>query len=331
LSSSPPSSFAEIAVALPWLFPAVAFLVGACVGSFLNVVISRLPAGESIVRPGSHCACGAPIAWHDNLPILSWLLRRGRARCCGRPFSVRYLVVELLTALAFLACWRLFSPAHAVCGWIFLSGLIGATFIDLDHLMIPDAFSLGLGVLGVVLSFLVPTLHGQGGDFFALASLRSGADGLLGLLLGSGLVLWIALLAGAVLKKEAMGLGDVKFAGAIGAFCGWRGAVFALFGGAMLGTVWLGLVVLGRKILHPSSAPSAFSAARPSSGEEPALLSEEPALLSEEPPPPSEEPASLTVGTRVPFGPMLAAGGALYFLALHGPIDAWFAKFTELF
>jgi leader peptidase (prepilin peptidase)/N-methyltransferase len=292
-----PSSLADLAAALPWFFPAVAFVVGACVGSFLNVVIYRLPAGESVVRPGSHCACGAPIAWRDNLPILSWLFRRGRARCCGRRFSVRYLVVELLTALIFLACWRLFPPAQAVCGWIFLSALIGATFIDLDHMLIPDAFTLGLGVAGVLLSFLVPSLHGESGDFFALASLHSGVAGLLGLLLGSGLVLWIALLAGAVLKKEAMGLGDVKFAGAIGAFCGWRGAVFALFGGAVLGTAWLGLALIGRRLF-----PSGKSGA-----------------------------TALEFGARVPFGPMLAAGGALYFLALHGPVDAWFAKFTALF
>jgi len=310
------SSFAELAATLPWFFPAVAFAVGACVGSFLNVVIYRLPAGRSVIRPASHCACGAPIAWHDNLPILSWLIRRGRARCCGRPFSFRYLVVELLTALVFLACWRLSPPARAVCGWIFLSGLIGAAFIDLDHMMIPDAFSLGLGVAGVLLSLLVPALHGEVSGFFALDSLRSGAAGLEGLLLGSGLVLWIALLAGAVLKKEAMGLGDVKFAGAIGAFCGWRGAVFALFGGAVLGTVWLGLALAGGKLfrLAPSPAPNAKPV--PSDVESASF---------------NAESVPLTIGARVPFGPMLAAGGALYFLALHGPVDAWFAKFLALF
>jgi leader peptidase (prepilin peptidase)/N-methyltransferase len=78
------AAFAEVSTAAPWFFPAVAFLLGACVGSFLNVVIYRLPAGQSIVTPGSHCACGAPIAWYDNLPILSWFLLRGRARCSGR-------------------------------------------------------------------------------------------------------------------------------------------------------------------------------------------------------------------------------------------------------
>src|SRR5687768_7788918 len=95
--------YAEFSAAFPWFFPTAAFLVGACVGSFLNVVIYRVPAEKSIVTPGSTCGCGTPIAWHDNIPILSWILLRGRARCCGRPFSIRYPFVELLTALLFLA------------------------------------------------------------------------------------------------------------------------------------------------------------------------------------------------------------------------------------
>ncbi len=281
-----------------WFLPAVAFVVGACIGSFLNVIIVRLPAGESIIRPGSHCACGAPIPWRDNIPIFSWILLRGRARCCGRAFSIRYPAVELLTALLFLACWLLFPPAVAVCGWIFLSGLIAATFIDLDHLMIPDAFTIGLGVVGVLLSFAVPALHAQYGGIFALDSFRSGTAGIQGMLIGSGLVLWIALVAGAVLKKEAMGLGDVKFAGAIGAFCGWHGAVFALFGGAIVGSVWLALALIARPIFRRPAA----------AGDNP-----------------------LAFGTRLPFGPMLAVAGALYFLALRGPVDAWFDRFTLLF
>jgi leader peptidase (prepilin peptidase)/N-methyltransferase len=290
------AAFATTAAALPWLLPTVAFVIGACVGSFLNVLILRLPAGESIVSPGSRCACGAPIAWRDNIPIVGWLLRRGRARCCGRAFSPRYPAVELLTAFLFLACWRLYPPAVAVGGWIFLSGLVAATCIDLDHLMIPDPFTLGLGVVGVLYSCAVPALHGQAGAFFALDSLRSGTAALEGLLLGSGLVLWIALLAGAVLKKEAMGLGDVKFAGAIGAFCGWHGAVFALFGGAVVGTIALPFLLAGRRLWRPAATPGSFR-----------------------------------LGAHVPFGPMLAVAGALYFLGLHGPVDAWFDRFLPLF
>jgi len=167
------SAYPEIAAAFPWFFPAAVAIFGAMVGSFLNVVIYRVPAEKSIVTPGSHCACGKPIAWYDNVPVLSWLLLRGRARCCGGRFSFRYPFVELLTGALFLACWLKLSPAVAVVGWIFVSCLVCATFINLDHMIIPDVFTLGLGVLGVLLSLLIPALHGQQSDFLALASIRA--------------------------------------------------------------------------------------------------------------------------------------------------------------
>lgn len=299
-------AFTEINAAFPWFFAAVVFVFGACIGSFLNVVIYRLPKHESIVTPGSHCACGAPIAWYDNIPIFSWLILRGRARCCGRPYSFRYAFVELLTAALFLACWLLFPPAKAVCGMVFAGLLLPATFIDLDHLEIPDVFSLGGGVIGVVLSFVVPALHGHHGDFFLLDSFRSGVDGLLGLLVGSALVLWIALLAEAVLKKEAMGFGDVKFIGAIGAFTGWQGAVFAIFGGAVIGTVWLALALLWQKTTGRASpvAPRTET--------------------------PEGEPAPIGLGVHVPFGPMLALGGFAHFLFFHAWVADYFAPLRGL-
>ncbi|HVU24962.1 MAG TPA: prepilin peptidase [Opitutus sp.] len=301
------STCAQLNAALPWFFPAVVFVLGACIGSFLNVVIYRLPKNESIVTPGSHCACGAPVAWHDNIPILSWLLLRGRARCCGRPFSIRYPFVELLTALAFLACWLHFPPAKAACGMLFVSALIAATFIDLDHLIIPDVFSIGLAVAGVALSLLVPALHVRHHDLFVVDSIRSTVASLQGVLIGSGVVLWILLIAEAVLKKEAMGFGDVKFVGAIGAFTGWHGAVFAVFGGAVVGTLWFIIAFVWQKV-----------AGRPSPV---APKSETPA----------GEPAPLGFGVHVPFGPMLAIAGAIYFLFLHARFDAWLAQFAELF
>src|SRR5579859_1230780 len=183
------TALADFSASLPWFFPAFTFVLGACIGSFLNVVIYRVPAEKSIVRPGSHCACGAPIAWHDNIPILSWLLLRGHARCCGRHFSARYPFVELLTALLFLACWLLFPPAKAMCGMAFLSVLICATFIDLDHFVIPDPFTIGAALGGLLLSVLVPALHGQTGDMFVINAMHSGIIALQGLLIGSGLVL----------------------------------------------------------------------------------------------------------------------------------------------
>ena len=303
------SSYAEMAAAFPWFFPMAVVAFGACIGSFLNVVIYRVPAEKSIVTPGSHCACGQPIAWYDNIPIFSWLLLRGKARCCGRRFSFRYPFVELLTAGLFLACWLKFFPAVGVviCGWIFISALICATFIDLDHMIIPEVFTLGLGVCGVALSFAVPALHGQHADFFALSSIRAGTIALQGLCVGSGFLLWFALLAEVVLKKESMGFGDVKFVGAIGAFCGWKGAIFSIFGGAVIGTIWFGLAWLWQKTSGKSSPISPRAET------------------------PEGTPATLGFGVHIPFGPTLAIAGGLYFLSFHRLVEAWFAEFSTFF
>lgn len=299
-------AYAQIAKVAPWFYPAAVFVFGACIGSFLNVCIYRIPAGESIVRPGSHCACGKAIAWYDNIPIASWLVLRGRARCCGRRFSFRYPFVELLTASLFLACWLLFPPGKAVAGMVLCVMVICSTFIDLDHMVIPDIFSVGGAVAGVLLSILLPSLHGQAHEFPLIAGMRSGRDSLLGLFVGSGIVLWIALVAEAVLRKEAMGFGDVKLLGAVGAFIGWKGAVFAMFGGAMLGCVWLAVALLWQRATG-AAAPIAPRAETPDG-----------------------QPAEIGFGVHVPFGPMLACAGLLYFLALHPWVDRYFASLAVL-
>jgi len=294
----------------PWFFPLLAGVAGACIGSFLNVCILRIPSGESIVRPRSHCrTCGAPIAWHDNIPILGWLILRGRARCCGKPFSARYPFIEALTAALFVACWILFapvSPAKALCGMVFASALICAAFIDIDHFKIPDALTVGLAALGIVFSVLVPALHGQTNPHaaFAVNALRSGLLALEGMFIGSALLLWIALIAETLLRKEAMGFGDVTFLGAIGAFCGWQGAVAAVFGGAILGTVWVAMMAVFAKVTRKKI------------------------LLK--PLEPGDAPAELGMSAHVPFGPMLAAGALVYFLWAHVWVDAWFANFARV-
>jgi len=275
---------------LPWFWPVAVFIFGACVGSFLNVVISRNPRGESVLRPGSRCdGCGAPILWRDNLPVLGWLLRRGWARCCGARFSFRYLAVELLTALLFLGCWLSFPPLKALCGMAFLSLLIVASFIDLDHCIIPDWLTIGGAAVGVFLSLCVPELHGftsgpVGSELvFPLQYFRALASSAAGLFIGSGLLLWIALVAEVFLKKEAMGFGDVKFVGMIGVFCGWQGAVFAIFGGAIIGTLAVGTVRLFRRLfITDEGAQSATASPR-------------------------------QINEQIPFGPMLAAAAAIYF------------------
>jgi len=138
----------------------IAFVVGACVGSFLNVCVYRIPLNRSVVHPGSHCAaCGAPIPWYFNIPIVSWLVLRGRAACCGTKIDARYWLVELAVAVLFMALWLRYPPIEAVIYAIMMSGLTAACLIDLDHYIIPDRFTLG----GCVAGFLACAIHPAGG------------------------------------------------------------------------------------------------------------------------------------------------------------------------
>ena len=234
----------EEPVFLLWYARVLVFLVGACVGSFLNVVILRIPAGKSVVRPRSQCRCGAPIAWYDNIPVLSWLILRGRSRCCGGRFSIRYPMIELGTALLFVGLWeRAGWPVGGVL-MAFAAVLIAASFIDLDTMEIPDRFTVGGFLAGILASAFLPALQGiESSGIPLLDAMRGLREGLLGAFVGSGLILWIALTAETVLRREAMGFGDVKLMGAIGAFCGWQGAVFAFFGGAVLGCLLLVVIL----------------------------------------------------------------------------------------
>jgi leader peptidase (prepilin peptidase) / N-methyltransferase len=299
--------YPEFDAAFPLFFPILVTVFGTMIGSFLNVVIYRLPLDKSIVTPGSHCACGAPIRWYDNIPVLTWFARRGKARCCGRAYSFRYPFVEALTGVLFFTCWSLFPPAHAVSGMLFVACLICATFIDVDHMIIPDVFTIGLGIVGVIISVFVPSLHGYAAEPPLLGAIHSGGDALIGMFVGSGLLIWIAITAEAVLRKEAMGFGDVKLIGAIGAFCGWQGALFSIFGGAVVGTVWVGLAWLAQKIFGRTTA------------------------LAPRAETPEGEVTELAFGAQVPFGPMLAIAGLLHFLWFKPWLAAYLAPFHDIF
>ena len=290
----------------PWFFASLAFILGAMWGSFLNVCIYRIPAGRSVVFPGSACSCGTPIAWYHNIPILSWCLLRGKAACCGTPFSVRYPAIELLTAVLFLWVWLIHPPVVALLGMVFITILVCSTFIDLDHMIIPDRFSIGGMVLGVVLSILFPALH-EVATVGLVGHIQSGAHAIIGALVGAGLVYWISVLGEVVFRKPAMGEGDVKFVGFIGAFCGWQGAVFSMFGGALVGTVvLLPILVLGRIF-----GWSQTFEVEGDDGE--------------------TEVVEVAFGSHVPFGPMLAAAGLIYFMGFSKYVDAYFANFAEFF
>lgn len=228
----------------PAYFTTLAFALGACVGSFLNVCIHRIPREESIILPRSHCPrCGSLIAWYDNLPLVSYLLLRARCRRCGGPIAPRYFLVELLTAVLFMAVWQKYGfDAHTPVYWLLAGGLILGTFVDLEHLIIPDRVSLGGMAAGLALSAALPALQGVTGHGAAL-----GASAL-GLAAGAGLLWLVGALGKAILKKDAMGLGDVKLLGAIGAFLGWQAVLFTVVCSSLLGTLaGLALIATGRK------------------------------------------------------------------------------------
>ena len=335
-----------------WYWAVCAFVLGCVVGSFLNVCIHRLPRNESLWWPPSHCPnCNHRIPWYLNIPILSWLILRGRCRWCGSKISPRYLLVELLTGLVFLGLWLRFgsiSPWVVGAYALFAAMLIAASFIDLEHYIIPDVFTLGGMVLGIFLSIFIPQLHGAGSPGI------SGTRSLLGAGVGMGSLylvavlgrrlfgrqkieleepIWVTLdreklvtdeeeipweellyrpndtvvLEGLrieqpdrctwnrqvtrtqtelrigeetfpveqsptvrvetqkiILPREAMGLGDVKFLGMIGAFLGWQAVIFTIAVSAVMGTVvTLLLMAIGkheRSRLIPYGPYLAFAA-----------------------------------------------------------------------
>ena len=230
-----------------WALSAFVFLAGLCIGSFLNVCIWRIPREESIVFPGSHCpACNQPIAWHDNLPLLSWLRLNGKCRHCQAAISPRYFLVELLTGALFTGIWLVHGWTIQTPVFMFFSGaLILGTFVDFDHLILPDRVTLGGMLAGVALSAAFPALQGQTARIPALL------HSLAGLALGFGILWLVATLGRWILKREAMGFGDVKLLGAIGACLGWQAVLFAIFVSSLSGTVTgLSLIAAGHKELQ---------------------------------------------------------------------------------
>ncbi len=203
---------------------------GAIFGSFANVIIYRMPAGESIVTPRSHCyGCKKIIPWYNNIPIVSWLILRGKCGSCGAKFSVRYLIVELITALLFSLCY-VFAPSGAfLTEWIiFCFGLVVCTFIDFDHMILPDEFTLSGIVIGLLGSWLNPG--------------REILPSFLGILLGGGFLWATAYIYYLLTKQEGMGGGDIKLLAWIGAVLGWQSIPFVIICSSIFGS-FVGLVM----------------------------------------------------------------------------------------
>jgi len=211
----------------------IIFMFGAIVGSFLNVCIYRMPKGESVVSPGSHCPkCKKPIHWYDNIPVLSYLILMGKCRFCKTLISPRYMIVEVITAFLAVALFIAFGPSPKFAGYSILSaGLIVATFVDFEIQEIPDEISLGGLAVGLVFAAIFP------GMISAASWDKALIGSALGALAGGGSIYLMGFFGEMVFRKEAMGGGDVKLMAMIGAFLGWKLALLTFFIAPLFGSV----------------------------------------------------------------------------------------------
>ncbi len=302
----------------PWLLGALALAWGCIWGSFVNVVVHRLPRGMSIVRPGSHCpACGSPVRPIDNVPVLSWLLLRGRARCCQARISPRYVLIELLSGLFGLAVYLTAIqplPGHTGVGHaaaVFLADfalsmtLLAAAFIDAEHMYLPDTMTIG----GTLFGLLTPSLRHMGV-----------LDAFLGASVGFFAV-WLLFIVGykALRGQAGMGLGDAKLVMLAGAWFGWPGVVFAVFAGAVQATT-AALIVLGvrGKIEEPESVRKDREelevAAAGGDDDAKQALADDPL---------GKPPAEGILAARMPFGPFLCLAILEWMLAGEWVTQQW--------
>ncbi|MCB9701751.1 MAG: prepilin peptidase [Myxococcales bacterium] len=279
-----------------------AFVWGLLWGSFANVVIWRVPRGMSVVHPRSSCTrCDAPIAWYDNIPVVSFLLLRGRCRRCGEPLSLRYLVVELLGGFISFAFYMLCvvrplieGGAPALAAWLLWTtyglGLMIVTYTDIDLWVIPNAVVLPIAALGIGAALVDPTVLGVG-PVEALAAAVGGYA-------------FVALIRWAYLRFrgiEALGLGDGKLLAMVGAFSGAAGVLWAVAAGAIQGLlIAVPMLLLGRKV--------AATDLQEVHGDDPELG--------------EEDPDAGVMGMRIPFGPFLAIAALELALLRETILDA---------
>lgn len=209
---------------------AFSFMLGACVASFLNVVIWRAPRGESVAFPPSHCPkCSSRIRWWQNIPILSWLALRGKCANCKMPISPRYILIELLGALLFVAAfWKWQGSIETIFMWIWIALMIAGSFIDFDHKLLPDFTTVGGMVLGLIYGAIL--------SYFEKSYIPLMCSGI-GLALGFGMLWLIRFLGTLAFKREAMGLGDVFLMGAVGALFGPISVLAVLILSSVFGSV----------------------------------------------------------------------------------------------
>jgi leader peptidase (prepilin peptidase)/N-methyltransferase len=216
---------------MPYLNETFFFIMGLCIGSFLNVCIYRLPAAKSIVHPRSMCPqCDTLIPFYDNLPVFSYLWLKGKCRRCQVKIPMRYPMVELLGGLFALGAYLKFGQGiETLIYYVFIAALLVVTFIDIDHRIIPDVITLP----GIPIFFAAS---------FALSAITY-KEALLGILLGGGSLFLVAWIYSLITKKEGMGGGDIKLLAMMGAIVGWQGVFFTIFVASLVGTL-AGLAVM---------------------------------------------------------------------------------------
>ena len=218
------------------------FILGLVLGSFANVCIYRMPRDLSVVKPNSHCTnCNKFIKWYDNIPVISYIILRGKCRNCGSKISLIYPAVELICGLLFLSMYFLFGFTYILAPFcMFVFSLLVITVIDFDFQIIPDEISFFLIILGLLISFLNPIL----GDTVPQRILNS----FLGFLTGGGSLLIVAIIGKWIFGKDAMGGGDIKIMAGVGAFIGWDKVLFAIFIACFLGSIVGIFMMLSKKI-----------------------------------------------------------------------------------
>ncbi|MGD9105358.1 MAG: A24 family peptidase [Desulfobacterales bacterium] len=208
-----------------FLTMSIIFIFGICIGSFLNVCIYRLPTSKSIVEPlHSICpSCNSHIRFYDNIPVLSYLWLKGRCRRCNAPISFRYPTVELMSACMAMGLFFKFGLSlESLVYFVFISSLLVITFIDLDHQIIPDIITLPGIPMGLVASFVLPTITFKAS--------------VLGLVLGGGSLWFVAWAYNLIARRDGMGGGDIKLLAMIGTIIGWKGVIFTIFASSVIGS-----------------------------------------------------------------------------------------------
>ena len=340
---------------LGWYFASLSFVLGAIVGSFLNVCIYRVPAKRSIVKPGSHCyQCGSHVAWYDNVPIVSYLVLRGHCRHCGAGFSSRYMWIELLTGVLFLLFYLKFGliwalPFHLVV----VSLLIFGTFTDIDHFIIADSVTLG----GLVFALVAAALLGYRGvvgrewllardmvlqtDMFLSPTRplpphwQAFAWSLASAALGWGLLWGVGLLGRLLFRKDAMGGGDIKLLGFLGAYLGALNCVWVLFLSAMVGSVLGVSLLVAHRLVGREERTTIELRPEPSTGIPPSEDADSTIASGEQAQSalanPSDSPAALTLTVvrntarqlhHFPYGPYIPLA-ALLVLFFHQEVNRY--------